>query len=40
MGVNVRAAFLCARAVLPAMIEGRWGHVINMTWTLLVDSRQ
>jgi citronellol/citronellal dehydrogenase len=31
MGVNVRAAFLCARAVLPAMIEGRWGHVINMS---------
>ncbi len=31
MGVNVRAAFLCSRAVLPAMIERRWGHVINMS---------
>src|SRR6202023_859061 len=31
MGVNVRAAFLCARAVLPAMIERRWGHIINMS---------
>lgn len=31
MGVNARAAFLCARAVLPAMIGQRWGHVINMS---------
>jgi citronellol/citronellal dehydrogenase len=31
MGVNVRAAFLCCRAVLPAMIERRWGHIINMS---------
>jgi citronellol/citronellal dehydrogenase len=30
MGVNARAAFLLARAVLPAMIERRWGHIINM----------
>src|SRR5262249_476483 len=29
MSVNARAAFLCSRAVLPAMIEHRWGHVIN-----------
>ena len=26
MGVNARAAFLCSRAVLPAMIARRWGH--------------
>src|SRR5262249_27418201 len=31
MSVNARAAFLCSRAVLPAMIERRWGHVINMS---------
>lgn len=31
MGVNARAACLCSRAVLPAMIERRWGHVINMS---------
>jgi citronellol/citronellal dehydrogenase len=31
MAVNVRAAFLCCKAVLPAMIEQRWGHVINMS---------
>src|SRR5262249_28541400 len=31
VGVNARAAFLCCRAVLSAMIERRWGHVINMS---------
>jgi citronellol/citronellal dehydrogenase len=31
MAVNARAAFLCCRAVLPAMIEGKWGHVVNMS---------
>jgi citronellol/citronellal dehydrogenase len=31
MGVNARASFLCCRAVLPAMIEQRWGHIINMS---------
>ncbi len=31
MGVNARAAFLCCRAVLPAMIARRWGHIINMS---------
>ena len=31
MGVNARAAFLCCRAVLPLMIERRWGHIINMS---------
>lgn len=30
MDVNVRAAFLLSRAVLPTMIERRWGHIINM----------
>lgn len=31
MGVNARAAFLCAQAFLPGMIANRWGHVINMS---------
>jgi citronellol/citronellal dehydrogenase len=31
MGVNARAAFLACRAVLPSMIERRWGHIINMS---------
>jgi citronellol/citronellal dehydrogenase len=31
MAVNARAACLCARAVLPAMIRQRWGHIINMS---------
>ena len=31
MAVNARAAFLCARAVLPTMIDRRWGHIINMS---------
>ncbi len=31
MAVNARAAFLCARAVLPDMIGRRWGHIINLS---------
>jgi citronellol/citronellal dehydrogenase len=31
MAVNARAAFLCARAALPSMIQNRWGHIINMS---------
>jgi citronellol/citronellal dehydrogenase len=31
MGVNVRAAFLAARAVLPHMIERGWGHIVNLS---------
>lgn len=31
MDVNVRAAFLCAAAVLPTMVEQKWGHIINMS---------
>ncbi|HEX5272970.1 MAG TPA: SDR family NAD(P)-dependent oxidoreductase, partial [Gemmataceae bacterium] len=31
MGVNARAAFLCSRAVLPAMIARRHGHIVNMS---------
>ncbi len=31
MGVNVRASFLAARAVLPYMKKNKWGHIINMS---------
>ncbi len=31
MGVNARAAFLCCQAVLPAMRQQRWGHIINIS---------
>jgi citronellol/citronellal dehydrogenase len=31
MAVNARAAFLCCQAVLPAMIEHSWGHIVNMS---------
>jgi citronellol/citronellal dehydrogenase len=31
MGINARAAFLCCRAVLPAMIRQRHGHIVNMS---------
>jgi citronellol/citronellal dehydrogenase len=31
MGVNARAAFLAARAVVPPMRDRKWGHIINMS---------
>lgn len=31
MQVNARAAFLMSQAVLPSMIENRWGHIVNMS---------
>jgi citronellol/citronellal dehydrogenase len=31
MGVNTRAALLCCRAVLPAMIRQGAGHIVNMS---------
>lgn len=31
MGVNARASFYCAQAVLPSMIERKWGHIVNMS---------
>lgn len=31
MGVNARAAFLCCRAVLPAMTRQGAGHIVNMS---------
>lgn len=31
MGINVRAAFVLSRAVLPHMIKQRWGHIVMMS---------
>ncbi len=31
MDVNARASFLCSRAVLPGMIERKWGHILMMS---------
>ena len=31
MGVNVRGAFLCSRAVIPAMRERKHGHIVVMS---------
>ena len=31
MGVNVRAAFVLSRAVLPHMVKQRWGHIVMMS---------
>ena len=31
MDVNITGAFFCARAVVPAMQEARWGRIVNVT---------
>lgn len=31
MGINVRASFVLAHAVLPQMIKNRWGHIVMMS---------
>ncbi|APR74888.1 Oxidoreductase, short chain dehydrogenase/reductase family protein [Minicystis rosea] len=31
VGVNVRASFVLAHAVLPHMIKNRWGHIVMMS---------
>jgi 3-oxoacyl-[acyl-carrier protein] reductase len=31
MAINLRGVFLCTRAVLPGMIERRWGRIINIS---------
>ena len=31
MAGNLRTVFLCTRAVLPGMIERRWGRIINIS---------
>ena len=31
LAVNLKSAFLCSKAVLPGMIERRWGRIINIS---------
>lgn len=39
MRVNVTGAFLASRAVAPAMIEARWGRIINVCSTTVPTGR-
>jgi citronellol/citronellal dehydrogenase len=38
MGVNVRAAFVLSHAVLPHMVERRWGHIVMMSPPIDADA--
>ncbi|MBI4862788.1 MAG: SDR family oxidoreductase [Candidatus Riflebacteria bacterium] len=38
VGINARAPFLLAQAVLPGMVERRWGHIVNMSPPLKPES--
>lgn len=38
MRVNVTGAFLCARAVAPAMMESRWGRIVNVSSTTVLTG--
>jgi len=39
MRVNITGAFLCARAVAPAMMEARWGRIVNVSSTTVATGR-
>jgi 3-oxoacyl-[acyl-carrier protein] reductase len=39
MDVNITGAFLCSRAVLPAMQKARWGRIINLSSSTVVSGR-
>jgi 3-oxoacyl-[acyl-carrier protein] reductase len=39
MDVNVTGAFLCARAVVPAMQKARWGRIINVSSSTVLNGR-
>ncbi len=36
--INVRASFLCAQHVLPHMIRGGWGHIVNCSPPITTDA--
>jgi 3-oxoacyl-[acyl-carrier protein] reductase len=38
--VNLRSMFLCSREVVPAMLERRWGRIINVSSTIAHNGRQ
>ena len=31
LAINLKSAFLCSKAALPAMIERRWGRIVNIS---------
>ena len=39
MRVNVNGAFFCARAVVPAMQQARWGRIVNVASTTVPTGR-
>jgi len=39
MQVNINGAFYCARAVVPAMQEARWGRIINVSSSTVAKGR-
>jgi NAD(P)-dependent dehydrogenase (short-subunit alcohol dehydrogenase family) len=39
MQVNVKGTFLCARAVVPAMIKAGWGRIVNISSTTVIMGR-
>jgi NAD(P)-dependent dehydrogenase (short-subunit alcohol dehydrogenase family) len=40
MQVNISGAFYCARAVVPAMQERRWGRIINVSSATVLMGRE
>ena len=40
MGINVRASFVLAHAVLPHMIKQKWGHIVMMSPPLEASALQ
>jgi 3-oxoacyl-[acyl-carrier protein] reductase len=40
MDINITGAFLCARAVVPAMQERRWGRIINVSSGTVIMGRE
>lgn len=39
MRVNINGAFFCSRAVVPAMMEAKWGRIINVASTTVPTGR-
>lgn len=39
MRVNITGAFLCSRAVVPAMMEAGWGRIVNVSSTTVPTGR-
>ena len=39
MDVNITGSFLCARAVVPAMQERKWGRIINVSSGTMILGR-